>query len=100
MNCDLDESVSTLDIPTKTINSLMDNGITTIRELLARRQDELLAIDNIGVLLLEGIFTALASRGLHRASRRPLAYRDPDKMAERRGKTVERYLGIRPRKEG
>ena len=96
---DLDESVSTLDLPTKTVNGLMDRGITTIRELLARRPEELLEIDNIGSLLLEGIFTALARRGLYREGKHPLAWRDPLKVAKRKDRIVEKYLGIRPRKE-
>jgi carbon monoxide dehydrogenase subunit G len=61
---DLGASVDELGLPTRAASSLHREGIATIGELVARSDDQLLAIDGIGPASVVDIKARLADRGL------------------------------------
>jgi carbon monoxide dehydrogenase subunit G len=61
---DLALPIEELNLPLRAYNSLRREGVHTVRDLIARTPQQLLAIDNIGPASVEDIRQRLAHRGL------------------------------------
>lgn len=59
----LDEGLDSVGLPQRLINALEKAGIVTVRDLLGRRREEILAIRNVGRLYIRQIFEALRRIG-------------------------------------
>lgn len=67
----LEMSTAEIGLSVRTTNCLDEQGICTVRDLLACRRDDLLGISNFGEKTLEEVYSALEKLGFFRADRRP-----------------------------
>lgn len=67
----LEMSTAELGLNVRTINSLEQRGILTVRDLLRSTRQDLLSISNFGEKTLEEVYLALEQIGFYRTSRRP-----------------------------
>ncbi len=65
----LDLSLAEIGLSVRTTNCLEERGIFTVRDLLQRRPEDLLSINNFGEKTLEEVYRALESVGFYRRSR-------------------------------
>ncbi len=61
----LDQSIAVLNLPVRTQRALVYDGLTTVRELVAKSAIELQRAPNFGKVSLSLVRTALAERGLY-----------------------------------
>lgn len=67
----LDMSLAELDLSVRATNCLESEGITTVRDLVARNDDELLEVRNFGETTLKEVKAKLQERGLHLGMKLP-----------------------------
>ena len=67
----LDMSLAELDLSVRATNCLESEGITTVRDLVTRNDDELLEVRNFGETTLKEVKAKLAERGLHLGMKLP-----------------------------
>ncbi len=68
----LDLSTAEIGLSVRTTNCLDEQGICTVRDLLACRRDDLLQISNFGEKTLEEVYKALENLGFYRVDRQPI----------------------------
>ncbi len=61
----LNMSLAELELSVRATNCLESEGITTVRDLVIRTDEELLEVRNFGETTLKEVWTKLAERGLH-----------------------------------
>jgi DNA-directed RNA polymerase subunit alpha len=71
----LNMSLAELDLSVRATNCLESEGITTVRELVMRTDEELLEVRNFGETTLREVKNKLAERGLHLGMKLPSAAR-------------------------
>jgi DNA-directed RNA polymerase subunit alpha len=71
----LNMSLAELELSVRATNCLESEGITTVRDLVIRGDDELLEVRNFGETTLKEVKTKLAERGLHLGMKLPTAPR-------------------------
>jgi DNA-directed RNA polymerase subunit alpha len=71
----LNMSLAELDLSVRATNCLESEGITTVRELVLRGDEELLEVRNFGETTLREVKSKLAERGLHLGMKLPSALR-------------------------
>jgi DNA-directed RNA polymerase subunit alpha len=69
----LNMPLAELDLSVRATNCLESEGITTVRELVLRTEDELLEVRNFGETTLREVKGKLAERGLHLGMKVPTA---------------------------
>jgi DNA-directed RNA polymerase subunit alpha len=67
----LDMSLAELDLSVRATNCLESEGITTVRDLVTRNDDELLEVRNFGETTLKEVKAKLSERGLHLGMKLP-----------------------------
>jgi DNA-directed RNA polymerase subunit alpha len=67
----LDMSLAELDLSVRATNCLESEGITTVRDLVTRNDDELLEVRNFGETTLKEVKSKLSERGLHLGMKLP-----------------------------
>jgi DNA-directed RNA polymerase subunit alpha len=71
----LNMSLAELELSVRATNCLESEGITTVRDLVIRSDDELLEVRNFGETTLKEVKTKLAERGLYLGMKLPAAMR-------------------------
>ena len=71
----LNMSLAELELSVRATNCLESEGITTVRDLVIRGDDELLEVRNFGETTLKEVKAKLAERGLHLGMKLPSAVR-------------------------
>jgi DNA-directed RNA polymerase subunit alpha len=71
----LSMSLAELELSVRATNCLESEGITTVRDLVARNDEELLEVRNFGETTLKEVKQKLAERGLHLGMKLPAAVR-------------------------
>jgi carbon monoxide dehydrogenase subunit G len=64
LRAELDESIDELKLPTRVVSSLRREGLATVGQLTGRTEEQLLAIEGIGLASVKEIRTKLGERGL------------------------------------
>jgi DNA-directed RNA polymerase subunit alpha len=67
----LNMSLAELELSVRATNCLESEGITTVRELVSRSEDELLEVRNFGETTLKEVKGKLTERGLHLGMKLP-----------------------------
>ncbi len=67
----LDLSTAEIGLSVRTTNCLDEQGICTVRDLLACHREDLLRISNFGEKTLEEVYHALEKLGFYRVDRHP-----------------------------
>jgi DNA-directed RNA polymerase subunit alpha len=79
MDADLEKklnmSLAELELSVRATNCLESEGITTVRDLVIRNDDELLEVRNFGETTLREVKAKLAERGLHLGMKLPSSSR-------------------------
>ncbi len=70
----LDLSLAEIGLSVRTTNCLEERGIFTVRDLLQKRPEDLLSINNFGEKTLEEVYRALESVGFYRRSKQHLLH--------------------------
>ncbi len=68
----LDLSTAEIGLSVRTTNCLDEQGICTVRDLLACEREDLLKISNFGEKTLEEVYVALEKLGFYRTDRQPV----------------------------
>jgi DNA-directed RNA polymerase subunit alpha len=71
----LNMSLAELELSVRATNCLESEGITTVRDLVIRTDEELLEVRNFGETTLKEVKTKLAERGLHLGMKLPTSLR-------------------------
>ena len=71
----LNMSLAELELSVRATNCLESEGITTVRDLVIRTDEELLEVRNFGETTLKEVKTKLAERGLHLGMKLPASLR-------------------------
>jgi DNA-directed RNA polymerase subunit alpha len=71
----LNMSLAELELSVRATNCLESEGITTVRDLVIRNDDELLEVRNFGETTLKEVKTKLQERGLHLGMKLPTSMR-------------------------
>src|SRR4029077_7042110 len=71
----LDMSLAELDLSVRATNCLESEGITTVRDLVTRNDDELLEVRNFGETTLKEVKAKLQERGLYLGMKLPASLR-------------------------
>src|SRR5947209_12733548 len=71
----LNMSLAELELSVRATNCLETEGITTVRDLVIRNDDELLEVRNFGETTLKEVKTKLEERGLHLGMKLPASLR-------------------------
>jgi DNA-directed RNA polymerase subunit alpha len=71
----LNMSLAELELSVRATNCLESEGITTVRDLVSRGDEELLEVRNFGETTLREVKTKLAERGLHLGMKLPASLR-------------------------
>src|SRR5206468_10986261 len=71
----LNMSLAELELSVRATNCLESEGITTVRDLVNRNDEELLEVRNFGETTLKEVKTKLAERGLHLGMKLPATLR-------------------------
>lgn len=67
----LEMSTAEMGLSVRTTNCLDEHGINTVRDLLACKREDLLAIANFGEKTLEEVYKSLELLGFYRVDRHP-----------------------------
>lgn len=73
----LNQSLAELELSVRATNCLESEGITTVRDLVIRADEELLEVRNFGETTLKEVKSKLVERGLHLGMKLPSASRRP-----------------------
>lgn len=86
--------LSEIGLSVRTTNTLENEGILTVGQLLQCTRDELLSIANVGGKTLDEVFSCLATIGFYQEGKEPPKDQNDEDPNERRRRQIRESYGI------